>query len=171
MRKWFLVAAALLLATAAVYAAAQMSVTVQQTQVRDRPSFLGHSLGSLKYGDRVTVLDQPAGAPNSWLKIQGPDGTLQGWVSVSALTTKKIQLSAGSENVDQGASSGEVALAGKGFNEAVEQQYKQDGKVDYKWVDRMKGTDPNYREFAVKDEQVSAFITAGGLNEPQGGAQ
>ena len=72
MRKRFLVAAALLLAAGAVFAADQMSVTVQQTSVRDKPSFLGKILGTLKYADRVTVLDQPAGAPKSWMKIQGP---------------------------------------------------------------------------------------------------
>ena len=48
-------------------------------------------------------------------------------MSTSALQTKKIVLAAGSENVQQGASSGEVALAGKGFNEDVEQQYKRTG--------------------------------------------
>jgi len=164
MRMRFLVAAALLLAAGAAFAADQMSVTVKQTQIRDKPSYLGKILGSLSYGDRITVLDQPAGAPKGWLKIAGPDGKLQGWVSSSALTTKKIELAAGSQNVEQGASSGEVALAGKGFNEAVEKQYRQDGKLDYTWVDRM-------AQITVSPEQISDFINQGGLSSPEGGAQ
>ena len=64
-----------------------------------------------------------------------------------------------------------MALAGKGFNEAVEQEYKTDGSLDYTWVDRMKGTDPTHREFIVNDQQVAAFITRGGLSDPSGGAQ
>ena len=171
MRMRFFVAAALLLSAGAAFAADQMSVTVQQTSVRDKPSFLGKILGTLKYADRVTVLDQPAGAPKSFLLILGPDGQLRGWVGATALQGKKIVLAAGSENVNQSASSGEVALAGKGFNEAVEQEYKTDGSLDYTWVDRMKGTDPTHREFIVNDQQVAAFITRGGLSDPSGGAQ
>lgn len=161
MKTRFLLAAVLLLAAGAVFAADQMSVTVKQTPVRDKPSFLGKQLGFLAYADRVTVLDQ---STKGWVKVTGPDGTLQGWVSASALQTKKIVLAAGSENVQQGASSGEVALAGKGFNETVEKQYKQDGKLDYTWVDRM-------GKMEVSAEQLSAFISQGGLANPDGGAQ
>jgi uncharacterized protein YgiM (DUF1202 family) len=161
MRKRFLVGAAFLLAALAVFAADQMSVTVKQTQVRDKPSYLGKILGLLSYGDRVTVLDQ---STKGWVKIVGPDGKLRGWVSAPALQTKKIELAAGSQNVEQSASSGEVALAGKGFNETVEKQYKQDGKLDYTWVDRM-------GQITVSPDQLSAFITQGGLSSPEGGAQ
>jgi uncharacterized protein YgiM (DUF1202 family) len=156
-----LLAAALLLVTAGAAFGAEMSVTVKQTQVRDKPSFLGKILGTLSYGDRVTVLDQ---SNKAWVKVSGPDGKLQGWVSASALTTKKIELAAGSENVQQGASSGEVALAGKGFNETVEQEYKADGKLDYTWVDKME-------KITVSPDQLSAFITQGGLAAPEGGGQ
>ena len=96
MRMRFFVAAALLLSAGAAFAADQMSVTVQQTSVRDKPSFLGKILGTLKYADRVTVLDQPAGAPKSFLLILGPDGQLRGWVGATALQGKKIVLAAGS---------------------------------------------------------------------------
>ncbi|HTO21218.1 MAG TPA: SH3 domain-containing protein, partial [Spirochaetia bacterium] len=132
----------------------------KQTQVRDKPSYLGKILGVLSYGDRVTVVDD---SNKAWLKVTGPDGKLTGWVSASALTTKKIVLAAGSENVQQGASSGEVALAGKGFNEDVEQKYKSEGKLDYTWVDKMETYNPS-------PDQVAAFLQQGGLNT-SGGAQ
>jgi hypothetical protein len=164
MRIRFSIAAALLLAacTALTAAPKQMSVTVQQTQVRDKPSYLGRTLGVLAYGDRVTVLDQPAGSPKDWLKIQGPDGKLQGWVNASALTEKRISLKAGAA-VDSSASSGEVVAAGKGFNADVEAQYKKEQKLDYAWVDKMEA-------FVVTPEQVSAFLAQGGL-AGEGGAK
>ena len=160
MTKLRLLAAFLLLFASVGAFAAEMSVTVKQTQVRDKPSYLGKILGVLSYGDRVTVVDD---SNKAWLKVTGPDGKLTGWVSASALTTKKIVLAAGSENVQQGASSGEVALAGKGFNEDVEQKYKSEGKLDYTWVDKMETYNPS-------PDQVAAFLQQGGLNT-SGGAQ
>jgi len=160
MTKLRLLAAFLLLFASVGAFAAEMSVTVKQTQVRDKPSYLGKILGVLSYGDRVTVVDD---SNKAWLKVTGPDGKLTGWVSASALTTKKIVLAAGSENVQQGASSGEVALAGKGFNEDVEQKYKSEGKLDYTWVDKMETYNPS-------PDQVAAFLQQGGLNT-LGGAQ
>ncbi len=158
MRKavWWL-AACLLLAGGALFAADQMSVTVKETKVRATPSALGKIVGVLVYGDRVTVIDESKG----WKKISMPQKNLQGWVSLTALTEKDVVLSSGSENVEQGASSNEVSLAGKGFNEDVEQQYKSEGNLDYTWVDRMIQYDPT-------TEQVAAFLQKGGLNTTGG---
>jgi hypothetical protein len=96
--------------------------------------------------------------------VRGPDGKLQGWVNLSALQDKMIVLKSGSENVAQGASTGEVALAGKGFNESVEKEYKAEGNLDYTWVDRM-------GQIVVSADQLAAFINQGSLSSPEGGAQ
>ncbi len=164
-RAWMVIAAFLVLAAAAAFAAdqKQMSVTVKVTQVRATPGYLGKILGTLVYGDRVTILDQPANPPKGWIKVMGPDQKLQGWVNTSALTEKLIVLQTGSGTVSQQASSGDVALAGKGFNSSVEAQYKQDQKLDYTWVDKMES-------YQVAPQQVSDFLSQGGLSE-QGGAQ
>lgn len=160
------IAACLMLAAGIVFAAdqKQMSVTVKETPVRATPSYLGKILGTLKYADRVTVLDQPAGSSKSWMKVRGPDGKLQGWVSLSALQEKTVDLKSGTENVAQGAATGEVALATKGFSEDVEKEYKQENKLDYTWVDRME-------QFVVTPDQLTAFITQGGLLSAEGGAR
>jgi uncharacterized protein YgiM (DUF1202 family) len=160
------VAACLMLAAGIVFAAdqKQMSVTVKETPVRATPSYLGKILGTLKYADRVTVLDQPAGTPKGWLKVRGPDGKLQGWVSLSALQEKTVALKSGNEDVAQSAATGEVALATKGFSEDVEKEYRQENKLDYTWVDRME-------KFVVTSDQLTAFITQGGLLSAEGGAR
>ena len=165
MSRVSLAVAACLMMTAAVAFADQshMSVQVEQVKVRATPSALGRIVGTLAYGDRVTVLDQPSGAPQSWRKVSMEEKGITGWVSLSALTEKEIKLPAGSQTAQTGASSGEVALAGKGFNEDVEKQYKAEGNVDYTWVDRMERYNPT-------DGQVAAFLQQGGLNT-SGGAQ
>jgi hypothetical protein len=157
------VAVLLLLAAGSAFAAdpAQMSVTVKETQVRAAASYLGKLLGVLAYGDRVTILDQPADAPKGWLKVSSPAKKLQGWVNASALTKKDIVMKAGTETAEASASSGDVALAGKGFNSDVEAQYKKDQKLDYTWVDKMEA-------IKTPPEQVAAFLASGGLTEMGG---
>jgi uncharacterized protein YgiM (DUF1202 family) len=163
-RVFLAIALCLVVASAAAFAdQSKMSVTVQEVKVRATPSALGRIVGSLVYGDRVTVLEQPADAPQSWRKINIPEKGIQGWVSLSALTEKEIKLQAGTQTAEQSASSGEVALAGKGFNEDVEKEYKTEGNLDYTWVDRMAKYNP-------PDDEVLAFLQEGGLNTT-GGAQ
>ena len=158
-RSRFLVAAILLAAALPLHAADSkyMSVAVQKTQVRASAGYLGAILGVLNYGDRVTVLAQPAGAPKDWLYVLAPDGKLRGWVNASALTAKKVELSSSSGSVQKSASSGDVALAGKGFNSDVEAEYKSEGGLDYTWVDRMEA-------FVVPSTTVIEFMAEGGLS-------
>jgi uncharacterized protein YgiM (DUF1202 family) len=136
----------------------QMSVTVKETQVRATPSYLGRILAVLAYGDRVDVIAEQGG----WARVRLPSG--EGWVHLSALSSKRIVLQSGSQNVGTGASSSEVALAGKGFNQEVEDKYRQDNQLDYTWVDRMGA-------FTVSPEEVLAFLEEGDLNTEIGGAQ
>jgi uncharacterized protein YgiM (DUF1202 family) len=155
----FLLAAALLLTAAAFATAKPMSVTVKETQIRATPTYMGKILAVVKYGDRLEVLEQQSG----WAKVNLPSGKGQGWVNLAALTTKQIALKAGDTGSASGASSGEVALAGKGFNKEVEAQYRDEKQLDYTWVDKME-------TFRVSPEQVLAFLQAGGL-PVAGGAQ
>jgi uncharacterized protein YgiM (DUF1202 family) len=136
----------------------QMSVTVKETQVRATPSYLGKILAVLAYGDQVDVLGEQAG----WARVRLPSG--EGWVHMSALSSKRIVLQSGSQNVGTGASSGEVALAGKGFNQEVEDKYRQDNQLDYTWVERMGA-------FTVSAQEVLAFLEQGDLNTDIGGGQ
>jgi uncharacterized protein YgiM (DUF1202 family) len=160
VKSLMIIAAALLLSAGLAFgqSAKQMSVTVKETQVRATPSYMGKILAVLAYGDRVDVLAEQSG----WARVRLPSG--EGWVHLSALTTKQIVLQSGSQNVGSGASSGEVALAGKGFNQEVEDKYKQDNNLDYTWVDRM-------GSYIVTPQQILAFLEEGGLNTQIGGAQ
>ncbi|MBN2467525.1 MAG: SH3 domain-containing protein [Deltaproteobacteria bacterium] len=145
-----------------VYAVGQkvMSVQVKQGCVRSTPSFLGKIVASLAYGDRVDVLEEK----DPWAKICVSGKKCEGWMHVSALTNKKIVLKAGAEDVEKAASSDEVALAGKGFNEQVEGEFKKKNpKIDFAWVDKME-------KIVVSQNAMQTFLKEGGVN-PEGGAQ
>jgi uncharacterized protein YgiM (DUF1202 family) len=160
MKTLLVITAALLLSAALVFpqSSRQMSVTVKETQLRATPSYMGKILAVLAYGDQVDVLAEQGG----WARARLPN--VEGWVHLSALTGKRIVLQSGSRDVGTGASSGEVALAGKGFNQEVEDKYRQDNQLDYTWVQRM-------GDFAVAPEEVLAFLEEGDLNTEIGGAQ
>jgi len=151
----------LVLAAAAAFAAdpVQMSVKVKETQVRATPHPLGKILAVLQYCDRVNVVEQQKG----WTRVSFPAKKIEGWISAAALQAREIVLSAGSEDVKKKVSSGEVQLAGKGFDSETEQQYKTETKLDYSWVDRME-------EFVVSTDEIALFLGQGGLTL-EGGAE
>lgn len=97
-----------------------MSVQVRQGQIRSTPSFLGRIVVNLSYGDRVQVREEKG----SWIRVSVPGSRAGGWIHASALTTKKIVIRAGTKDVSLAASADELALAGKGFNKQVEQEFK-----------------------------------------------
>jgi hypothetical protein len=106
----------------------------------------------------VEVLEERSG----WARVSLSGK--QGWVHMSALSTKNIVLQAGDSNVQQSVSSGEVALAGKGFNEQVEAEYKQQNNLDYTVVDRME-------RFTVSIDEILLFVEEGALTMDEGGAR
>ena len=150
MRSWIL-AGCLVLAASAAWAAQEMSVQVRDGQLRNRGSFLGTVVGTVAYGDRVTVNQTQAG----WCEVSIAGKT--GWIHESALTPKKVVLASGTADARAGASGEEVALAGKGFSKEVEAEYKKQNKnVDYTWVDWM-------GRQTVPSEQLVEFLKQGDL--------
>jgi len=54
------------------------------------------------------------------------------------LSEKRIVLKASKKDAEVAASSGELALAGKGFNADVEAEFKRNHReIDFSWIDRM----------------------------------
>jgi len=139
----------------------EMSVQVKQGQVRATPSFLGKILATLSYGDRVEVLEDKDG----WIQIVPPGKRPPGWMHSSALSEKRIVLKAGKKEAEIAASSGELALAGKGFNADVEAEFKRKHKeIDFTWIDRM-------QTIKVPQEKISAFLREGDLDPVKGGGK
>lgn len=141
----------LALCAGVAWAATKMSVQVQSCKVRATPSQLGKVVATVAYGDVLQT-----GVPqNGWYQVT-TSGGITGWVHESALTTKTIAMRSGTSDAATGASSEEVAMAGKGFNKQVEDEMKAQGKLDYTWVDRMS-------EFKSKEDEVVLFRAQGNL--------
>lgn len=130
-----------------------LSVQVREGQLRATPFHLGKIVAKTSYGDRVTVL----GERGAWKKVSLSNGKYQGWMHSTALTSKKIVLKAGQANVGTSVTRDEIALAGKGFSEEVEAQYRKTNKnLDYTWINRMEA-------MKVSSGQIEDFITGGHL--------
>jgi uncharacterized protein YraI len=145
-----LIAAALgLAATAAL--AATLTVMVQQTQMRSRPQFFAPAVATVKLGQK---LQSDEDAQNGWYQVTS--GGSSGWVHESAVTSKKVKLASRSAG-DSGTSAEEITLAGKGFNEQVESQYKAGhANLDFTKVDAME-------KRVVPDDSLLPFMRSGGL--------
>jgi len=138
-----------------------MSVQVKQGQVRATPSFLGKVLATLAYGDRVETLEEKDG----WIRIVPPGGKAPGWMHTSALSEKRIVLKAGAKEADVAASTGELALAGKGFNADVEAAFKSRNRdIDFTWIDRM-------QNMSVPPDKILSFVQEGKLIPAGGGGR
>ena len=134
-----------------------MSVQVRKAEIRDTPSFLGKTVLSLAYGDKVVVEQQNG----PWLRVTSSGQS--GWMHSSALTSKAIVMKAG-DATQTAASSGEMALAGKGFNSDVEAQFKASHRaIDFGPVDRME-------KINISAATLLQFAAEGSL-VPKGGAR
>jgi hypothetical protein len=136
--------------------ASDLSVQVRKAEVRSSPSFLGTVVGSLAYADRVTPVEKKG----DWTRISR-EGTTLGWVHSQSLTPKRIVLKGG-EVAKTGASSDELALAGKGFTEEVEKEYKAQNKdIDFAPIDRME-------KITIAPEKLAKFLKAGDVSPAAG---
>jgi len=152
------VAMAICLAATAAAAEHLMSIQIKKGQLRTTPSFLGKIVAELNYADQVAVLEKKA----AWLKVRTSAKNAEGWLHASALTSKKIILKPGATDVAQAASSDELALAGKGFSEQVEGEFKtRNPQLDYAWINQME-------QMVVTQEQMEQFLKEGKLS-PKGG--
>lgn len=146
--------------TCAIAAGKIMNVQIGKGELRSSPSALSAITASVKYGDKLTVLEEK----NKWNRVATADGK-EGWIHSSALTKDKIELAAVSQDARTGASSGEMALAGKGFTPQVEAQYKaKHSDIDFTWIDKMV-------KIKVSSKEVLDFLKEGGITLPEGGAK
>jgi len=153
-----LVTTSILLIVTVAFAAQMLSVQVRSGQLRDKPGFLSKIVSELPYGDRVDLKSEKG----DWRRVTSSKSGKTGWMHSSALTEQEIVLNPTDKDVETAAKSDELALAGKGFNKQVEEEYQQDKKLDYSQVNEMEA-------LSVSPQQVQSFMKAGNLGK--GGAQ
>ncbi len=110
----------------------EMTVQVSVTQIRAAPSAIAPVLATVEYRAKVFVHESREG----WAKVSVPGMTRYGYMFLSALTSKAVAPASPGDAVP-GVTGTEIALAGKGFNESLEETYSQSAHVDFSWVNTM----------------------------------
>lgn len=130
-----------------------VSVKVKSVKVRSEPKVWAPSVVALAYGDSIEALSVTDG----WLTVRARGK--QGFLHESAVSTKKIVLSGRGSVGDGTTDRADVALAGKGFNRAVEREFAgQDSTLDFRSVDAME-------RIKVTEGELAAFLKAGHLGK------
>ena len=118
-------------------------VAVQSLALKDSTGFFGRELMKLSLGDSVTFVRENG----NWTQVRA--GNTTGWVASSSLSTRQVVASVSSATVS------EVALAGKGFSQETEIEYRKSG-LNYSIVDIMEQT-------VVPVDELLRFIEEGRL--------
>ena len=122
-------------------------VSSRTAPLRTSTWFFAGTRGTLEMGDQVSVLQ----VSGNWAEVRSAaNASLTGWTSVSNLSARRIVASG------PGASAGELALAGKGFDRDVENAFRTGQNLNYADVDRTEA-------ITVSPEELYAFITSGRL--------
>ena len=138
--------------TSLLVAAETLKVRVKSSKLRQSPKFYAGSVASLEFGDALEKIT----AQGDWIQAKTKTGTT-GWIHSSAVTVPQFSLTAG-RTAQEETSADEVALAGKGFNQQVEEEYRKNSDLDYTWVDRM-------AQMRVTESEMERFFREGKLGE------
>ena len=155
MKKFFILFALALLVSGALFGQISRGgsawVSSKSAALKTSTWFFAGTRGTLQMGDRVTVLQ----INGNWAEVRSAaNSSLSGWTAVSNLSARQIVASG------TGATASEVALAGKGFNQDVENAYKADktgGSLNYADVDKTEA-------ITVSQDDLLQFVTEGRLN-------
>jgi hypothetical protein len=122
-------------------------ISVKTANIKSGTGFFASSRGTMAYADQVTILQ----VSGNWAEVRSKaDSALSGWTALSNLSARRIVASG------TGASASEIALAGKGFNQEVENSYKSSGKFNYAEVDKTEA-------IKVSRDELHKFVTEGRL--------
>lgn len=131
-----------------------LTVKVQSTYVRKEPKFYSSPLATLSAGDSVTQISSQAG----WYKVRTSQG-IEGWIHSQAVVSGKFKVAAVDQTLKTSATADEVALAGKGFNKQVEEEYKSRHEgISFAEVDRM-------LKIKITPDMLRRFLMEGKLAE------
>ena len=137
------------MAMAQAKAGGTMYVAIKKLDLKSSTGVFAKTQATLQYGAQVTIVQ----ISGKWAQVRlASDASQTGWTATANLTAKRVV-----EGASATASAQEVALAGKGFSEEVENAYKANGKLNYADVDRTEQAE-------VPLDELEAFIREGQLS-------
>jgi hypothetical protein len=152
MRNLLIIISAVLVLAPLARGEETLNIKVEKTCIRPTPSFFVGCEDPLTRGDQVTSLEESG----AWYRVKTATQG-EGWLHSSAVDKRSwsLPLAGGSSEV----SSYEASLAGKGFNEEVEGEYKsQHAGLNYDAVDELE-------QIEVSLEEIQVFVEEGRLGE------
>jgi len=137
------------LAAAQVSKGGTLYVAVKSAALKSSTGFFAGTRGSLAYGERVTVLQ----VSGKFVEVRSAaNSSLTGWTASANMSARPVVSGTAST-----ASAKEVALAGKGFNQEVENSYKSKRSVNYDDVDKTEA-------ITVSEADLKRFMEEGHLS-------
>ena len=141
------------LAAVAVEAGDLLFVQVRDTELRSSPGFLSPIDRRLSFGDQVRYVDERSG----WMQVALPEADVIGWIHAGALEeNRSTQMQLQGESTTRTVTSREVALAGRGFSENLEDEYGAQKSLDFAPVDELEAD-------AVDPQEIVSFVEEAGL--------
>lgn len=133
--------------------AGTVTVLVKRTKVRSRPAHYARSLGTVRLGQQL----ESRGEDRGWHRVDFKGR--KGYLHKSAVSAKEVRLGKSRSVGSTGTSAEEITLAGKGFNEQIEAEYRKSlGPEAYRAVDAME-------KRQVSEKELRSFMRKGGLLE------
>ena len=121
-------------------------VSAKTVDLKSSTGFFASNTGTVSYGAEVTVLQ----VSGNWAQVRF--ASLTGWMSTANLSAKRIAATGSTSS----ASASEVAMAGKGFSQEVENTYKTEGNLNYADVDKTEA-------ITVSQNELYQFVVDGHL--------
>ena len=151
MKKIFILLALTLLVSGSLFAQIRAGSTAwvssRSAPLKSSTWFFAANRGALDMATEVTVMQ----VNGNWAEVRSrANSSLSGWTQMSNLSARRI-LPSGT-----GASASEIALAGKGFNQEVEDAYRARGGLNFGDVDRVEAA-------RVSQDELYSFVTGGRL--------
>jgi len=124
-------------------------VAIRNMVLKSSTGFFASNRGTLDYGDQVTVIQ----VSGRFVEVRSAaNSSLTGWTASSNLSARQVV-----SGTTSTATAREVALAGKGFNQEVEQSYRnQQRNLNYADVDRVEA-------IRINEAELRRFLEEGRL--------
>ena len=136
-------------AMAQARAGGTMYVAVRTAQLKSGTGWFAGNRGTLDYGDRVTIIQ----VSGNFSEVRSAaNSSVTGWLATANLSARQV-VSGSTATV----SARETAMAGKGFNQEVENSYRGENRtLNYADVDRVEA-------ITVSETDLRRFLEEGRL--------
>jgi len=130
-------------------------VQVRDTELRSGPGFLSPIQERLGFGAEVAYVGERSG----WMEVTVAESGVTGWVHATAVEeNRSTQMALRGAQTTRTVTSREVALAGRGFSENLEDEYRGQHQLDFEPIDELE-------QEQVDPGSIVSFIREAGLRE------